>query len=114
MKRKSLYSVMAASLFLLLSLTETVLADDYFSYYHVQTMLGRMTIDEGDYLLAGSSEGDDSYLLEGDKLDYPILGVSVQKNLWGEKLKTAILVLMCSPVYNQEAQEKPSHHIYMN
>lgn len=90
MKTKPFYSSLALSLFLVVFINTTGYAGEHAPRYHVQGMLGRMTIDEGDFLLEGATEADDPNLFEGDPVHIPMLGASVQRMLGGDRFEYGV------------------------
>jgi opacity protein-like surface antigen len=90
MKRKIFLPGLAVSLFLIVLVNTAVWAEEYTAYYHVQGMLGRMTLEEGDYLLEGDPGTDDDYLFDGDSVDLPMFGAAVGLMLGGDRLEYGV------------------------
>jgi hypothetical protein len=90
MKKNQYYEIFTATVLLILFVNTTVFAEEYASYFHVQAMLGRMSLDEGDYIFEGDPGADDSFMFEGDSVDIPMIGASVQQILGGDRFEFGV------------------------
>jgi len=89
MKKRLLYSVYFITVFILLGNNTTSAQEDQGRIY-VQGLMGTMRLYEGDYTFEGEPGSGESVVFDGDSVDIPYLGFSMQQVLGGDRFKYGV------------------------
>ncbi|MBW1893303.1 MAG: hypothetical protein JRI91_06360 [Deltaproteobacteria bacterium] len=90
MDKKSFHFFIGILAFLIFSGSIQVAAQENNNRIYVQGLMGTMRLYEGDFTFEGEPGSDESVVFEGDSIDIPYLGFSMQQVLGGDRLKYGV------------------------
>lgn len=89
MKKRALYFICCITVSIFVRGNAASAQDDLHRIY-VQGLMGTMRLYEGDYTFEGEPGSDESVVFEGDSVDIPYLGFSMQQVLGGDRIKYGV------------------------